>query len=48
MAGYGVEPTPERPRSDACDRPLLAGFRLMRQAYAIEVTASYDRLHATL
>jgi hypothetical protein len=25
MAGYGVEPTPERPTDDACERRLVAG-----------------------
>ena len=27
MAGYGAEPTPERPCDDACERPLLADQR---------------------
>lgn len=24
MADYGADPSPQRPRRDACDRPLLA------------------------
>ncbi len=35
MAGYGAEPTPERPRSDACDRPLLADGYPMHAAARI-------------
>jgi hypothetical protein len=26
MAGYGAEPTPERPTDDACERRFVAGF----------------------
>jgi len=25
MAGYGAEPTPERPTDDACERRVVAG-----------------------